>query len=299
MTDLLPRWFPLLGRALLDFVWQGAVIGLVAALVLAVMGNARHMRATPSAASHCWPACWRRCSNVILLLTGHIDTGVRDGSACPSSAWRPTPPRHCPLSSHGLLRFEIRCRWWSPCGRPAPACSCCAMPPAWPGSKDACAHARHADAPAMAAATGCAGDALRPRPRARAAPGRRSRRRPRPAGGDRWCCCRPRCSCACPWNCSKPCSRTNSRISAPRLPGQPACSAPSKHCSSTTPSCGGCRASAPSNASRSPTSSPPKRAVRPRTLAIALSTLSELVSGLPPHALVPLPTSHRPPMEVI
>ena len=32
MTDLLPALVPLLGRALLDFVWEGAVIGLVAGL---------------------------------------------------------------------------------------------------------------------------------------------------------------------------------------------------------------------------------------------------------------------------
>ena len=41
MTDLLPMLVPLLGRALLDFVWQGALIGLVAGIVLATMGNAR------------------------------------------------------------------------------------------------------------------------------------------------------------------------------------------------------------------------------------------------------------------
>jgi beta-lactamase regulating signal transducer with metallopeptidase domain len=41
MTDLFPTLVPLLGRALLDFVWQGAVIGLIAGIVLAAMGNAR------------------------------------------------------------------------------------------------------------------------------------------------------------------------------------------------------------------------------------------------------------------
>src|SRR6188508_2396714 len=41
MTDLLPMLVPLLGRALLDFVWQGALIGLGAGVVLAAMGNAR------------------------------------------------------------------------------------------------------------------------------------------------------------------------------------------------------------------------------------------------------------------
>ena len=41
MTDLLPTLVPLLGRALLDFVWQGALIGLVAGIVLSTIGNAR------------------------------------------------------------------------------------------------------------------------------------------------------------------------------------------------------------------------------------------------------------------
>ena len=41
MSELLSTLIPLLGRALLDFVWQGAVIGLVAGLVLSLMGNAR------------------------------------------------------------------------------------------------------------------------------------------------------------------------------------------------------------------------------------------------------------------
>ena len=41
MSDLLQALVPVLGRALLDFVWQGAVIGSVAGIVLASMRNAR------------------------------------------------------------------------------------------------------------------------------------------------------------------------------------------------------------------------------------------------------------------
>lgn len=41
MTDLLPTLVPLLANALLHFLWQGALVGLLAALALAVLRNAR------------------------------------------------------------------------------------------------------------------------------------------------------------------------------------------------------------------------------------------------------------------
>ena len=41
MTDLVTGFVPLLGKALLHFVWQGALIGLLAALVLNALRNAR------------------------------------------------------------------------------------------------------------------------------------------------------------------------------------------------------------------------------------------------------------------
>ncbi|MFC3551686.1 M56 family metallopeptidase [Lysobacter cavernae] len=41
MADLLASLVPALGRALLHFLWQGAVIGLVAAIVLQLLSNAR------------------------------------------------------------------------------------------------------------------------------------------------------------------------------------------------------------------------------------------------------------------
>ncbi|HET6545962.1 MAG TPA: M56 family metallopeptidase, partial [Rhodanobacteraceae bacterium] len=41
MTDLLATLVPVLGRALLDFVWQGAMIGLLAGMVLVALRNAR------------------------------------------------------------------------------------------------------------------------------------------------------------------------------------------------------------------------------------------------------------------
>lgn len=41
MTELLSTLIPVIGRALLDFLWQGAVIGLLAGLALSLMGGAR------------------------------------------------------------------------------------------------------------------------------------------------------------------------------------------------------------------------------------------------------------------
>lgn len=41
MTELMQAMVPVLGRALLHFLWQGAVIGLVAAAALQLLGNAR------------------------------------------------------------------------------------------------------------------------------------------------------------------------------------------------------------------------------------------------------------------
>ena len=41
MNEPLTMLVPVLGRALLHFVWQGAVIGVVAALVLHAMRDAR------------------------------------------------------------------------------------------------------------------------------------------------------------------------------------------------------------------------------------------------------------------
>jgi beta-lactamase regulating signal transducer with metallopeptidase domain len=41
MTELLSTLIPVIGRALLDFLWQGAVIGLLAGVALSLMGSAR------------------------------------------------------------------------------------------------------------------------------------------------------------------------------------------------------------------------------------------------------------------
>ena len=41
MNEPLTMLVPVLGRALLHFVWQGAVIGIVAALVLHALRDAR------------------------------------------------------------------------------------------------------------------------------------------------------------------------------------------------------------------------------------------------------------------
>ena len=41
MHDLLPALVPALGASLLHFLWQGALLGLLAALVLAALRNAR------------------------------------------------------------------------------------------------------------------------------------------------------------------------------------------------------------------------------------------------------------------
>ena len=80
MAEFLATLVPVLGRALLHFVWQGAAIGLVAAFVLLLLRDAR-----PQARYAV--ACMALLACVLLPLANVICART-----LPSSAW-PLPVR--------------------------------------------------------------------------------------------------------------------------------------------------------------------------------------------------------------
>ncbi|MFS8063171.1 MAG: M56 family metallopeptidase [Luteimonas sp.] len=107
MTDLLPTLVPVLGRALLDFAWQGAVIGLVAGIALAMMGNAR-AHARYAVGCFALLACvLAPMLDVVLLLTGQ-STPVSATVGLPSGGGAIGTIAALPAVVAWVVPFEIR-----------------------------------------------------------------------------------------------------------------------------------------------------------------------------------------------
>src|SRR5688572_5215042 len=73
MAELLAPLVPVLGRALLHFVWQGAVIGLIAAFVLLLLRNAKPQARYAVACVALLACVLVPLANVIALLTNATD----------------------------------------------------------------------------------------------------------------------------------------------------------------------------------------------------------------------------------
>ena len=199
MADLLATSCPLLGQALLHFLWQGALIGLLAALALrrvaqcAAAGALRRrlpgaagLRAgadRDDAAACSRPTCWRPIPQRVR----HVEPPTRApcGGALPALAPATAQAARLPARDRrawaaGTCLLSLRMALGLAWVRRLRTCRKVPRRLAWQARLDAMARAL----PAPARASRCAWSTT-------------SSRRCRPAGGARWCCCRRACSRAC------------------------------------------------------------------------------------------------------
>ena len=257
MTDALAMLVPVLGRALLHFLWQGAVIGLAAALALQALRNARP-QARYAVACLALLAC---------ALAPIVDmVGTACGSGTDARALQHGDALHCaPMVATAATAAR---RLGRLAGRRCVALDRCPV-----GRGRMRAVAAHGDGRGLDPAPARYAARRQRRPRGRRDwtgwPSASDLRRPialrlvdsldsarrRRAGGGRWCCCR-RIADAHAGRTDRGAARARTGAHpSPRLPGEPVAGRSGGACCSTTRSRGGCRGRSASSASTSPTSS--------------------------------------------
>jgi hypothetical protein len=127
MADLLASFVPLLGQALLHFIWQGTLIGLLAALLLNALRNARPQVRYAVACLALLLCVLAPIATMLLVLAPDVwGTDFGSGFATSGSDAGTAAGGPCPCSRRQRRSCKPTCLQSSRRGRSAPACCRCA-----------------------------------------------------------------------------------------------------------------------------------------------------------------------------